>query len=146
MHALWQFALANLELWLRSTAVAQIALAALSLNLARLLHWRPDIDRMPPLVRDVFEIHSWFIALTLVIWGVLTWRFAPEMARVPTELSRWLAAAIGIFWGIRCVLQWTHYSPDHWRGNPRRTLIHWTLFIGYAAWAAVYFIAAIHVQ
>jgi hypothetical protein len=97
---------------------------------------------MPLLVRQVFEIHSWFIALTLVIWGLLTWRFAPEMVAAATPMAQWLCAAIGLFWAIRCVMQWTHYSSTHWRGNPSRTVIHWTLFFGYGAWAAVYFIAA----
>ncbi len=142
MNTIIQFSQQHLELWLRIVAVAQLALAALSLRLPRILKWQPDIDRMSPLVRDVFEIHSWFIALTLVIWAVLTWQFAPAMVHSPTQLSRWLSAAIGIFWGIRCVLQWSHYSPSHWRGNPQRTLIHWILFFGYAAWAAVYFMAA----
>lgn len=142
MNTLWNFVIVHLELWLRIVAVAQIALALLSLNLARILQWKPDIERMPLLVREVFEIHSWFIALTLVIWGVLTWHFAPEFALAPYELARWLCAMIGVFWGVRCILQWTHYSASHWRGNTRRTVIHWMLTFGYAAWAAVYFIAA----
>ena len=142
MNTLWTFTIAHLELWLRIVAVAQIALAVLSLNLPRILKWQPDIDRMSLLVREVFEIHSWFIALTLVIWGVLTWRFAPDMALAPYEMARWLSAMIGVFWGVRCILQWTHYSASHWRGIPSRTVIHWTLFLGYAAWAAVYFVAA----
>ena len=142
MNPLVHFSLQHLELWLRIVAVAQFALAGLSLCLTRILNWKPDLDRMSPLVRDVFEIHSWFIALTLVIWAVLTWQFAPELVQAPTLLSRWLCACIGVFWGIRCVLQWAHYSPSHWRGNPRRTLIHWLLFLGYAAWSTVYFITA----
>ncbi|CAN5726898.1 hypothetical protein BH11VER1_BH11VER1_21660 [soil metagenome] len=141
MNTLYTFTLQHLELWLRIVAVAQIALAALSLCLPRILDWKADLGRMSLLVRDVFKIHSWFIALTLVIWGVLTWRFAPEMAHAPTDLSRWLCAAIGIFWGIRCILQWAHYDSSHWRGIPSRTLIHWTLFFGYAAWTTVYFMA-----
>ncbi len=142
MNILWSFTITHLELWLRIVAAAQLALAALSLCLPRILKWKPDIDRMSPLVRDVFEIHSWFIALTLVIWAVLTWKFAAEMAHSPTLMSRWLCSAIGIFWGVRCVLQWTHYDSAHWRGNPSRTVIHWTLFFGYAAWTTVYFLAA----
>ncbi len=73
---------------LRIAAVTQIALAGLSLCLPRILDWKADIARMSLLVRQVFEIHAWFIALTLVIWGVLTWRFAPEMVLSPTALSR----------------------------------------------------------
>lgn len=142
MNTAYTFILQHLELWLRIVAAAQIALAMLSLCLPRILDWKADINRMSLLVRDVFEIHSWFIALTLVIWGVLTWRFAPEMAHAPTDLSRWLCAAIGLFWGIRAILQWTHYDSSHWRGIPSRTLIHWTLFFGYGAWTTVYFMAA----
>lgn len=137
-----QLPFAHLELFLRIIAVAQIGLAVLSLCLPRILDWKADIARMSLLVRQVFEIHSWFIALTLVIWGVLTWRFAPQMAGAAPELARWLCAAIGIFWGVRSVMQWTHYSISHWRGNPQRTVIHWTLFFGYVAWTTVYFIAA----
>ena len=44
-----------------------------------------DIERMSALVRDVFVIHSWFISLTLLIWGVLTWRFAPEASGHGTD-------------------------------------------------------------
>jgi hypothetical protein len=39
-------------------------------------------------------------------------------------------------------MQWLHYSSVHWRGIPTRTTIHWTLFLGYGALAAVYLIAA----
>lgn len=142
MTALLQPNPCQMELLLRFVALLQAGLAVLSLLLPRIMKWKPEIARMSPLVRDVFTIHSWFIALTLVIWAVLTWRFAPEMAHTPSDLSRWLCAAIGSFWGIRCVLQWTHYSPVHWRGILSRTVIHWTLFLGYAAWTTVYFMAA----
>ena len=127
MKPLFDFAYGNLELFLRIIAVAQIGLAVLSFFLPRILKWEGDIARMSPLVRDVFVIHSWFISLTLLIWGVIT-----------SELARWVCGAIAVFWGIRCVLQWLHYSPSHWRGIPSRTVMHWTLFVGYALWAVVY--------
>lgn len=142
MKTILDLAFNHLEILLRFVALLQFGLAILSLFLPRILDWKPDIARMPLLIRQVFEIHGWFIAMTLVIWAVLTWRFAPEMANVPTELTRWLCAAIGLFWGLRCVMQWTHYSPAHWRGIPSRTVIHFILTFGYGAWTAVYFMAA----
>ena len=140
---LMPFAYAHLELFLRIVAVAQLALAVLSYFLPHIMDWKAEIQRMSPLVRDVFVIHAWFISITLIIWGILTWHFAEQMVHAPTELSRWLCGAIGAFWGIRCVLQWLHYSPAHWRGNPTRTVIHWMLFIGYGLWTATYFMAAL---
>jgi hypothetical protein len=142
MNAVSTFTIAHLELWLRITALTQILLAGLSLSLPRVLNWKPEMARMSLLLRQVFEIHGWFIALTLLIWGILTWRFAAEMAVHPSPLARWLCGAIGFFWGLRTVLQWTHYSASHWRGIPVRTLIHWTVFLGYGAWTLVYFTAA----
>ena len=44
------------------------------------------------------------------MFAVLTWRFAREMATGTIPIAVWLAAAIGIFWGIRAVMQWTYYS------------------------------------
>lgn len=143
MKPLVDFAYGNLELFLKIIAVAQVAIALLNFAMPRILKWEADIARMSLLVRDVFKIHAWFISLTLVIWGVLTWRFAHEMAHAPTELSRWLCWAIAVFWGVRCALQWLHYDSSHWRGIPSRTVMHWVFFVGYGLWTVVYAMAAV---
>jgi hypothetical protein len=142
MNTILEFARTHLELFLRIVSVAQLSLVIANLFIARILNFKPDIDRMSLLVREVFIIHSWFITITLAIWTVLTWRFAHEMAHAPTELSRWLCWAMAAFWGIRCVAQWLHYSPTHWRGIPSRTFLHWLFFLGYGAWTVVYALAA----
>lgn len=132
----------NLELFLRLAALAQLAVVVLNLFLVRLMNWRPDLEAMPLLLREVFRIHVYFISITLGIFGVLTWRFAREIASAAEPLCVWLAIGIGIFWAIRSVMQWSHYSTVHWRGNRLRTVIHWMLFLGYGGFAAVYFTAA----
>lgn len=131
------------ELLLKLVAAAQIAVAILNLFLPKIMKWQPDMAAMSSLVRDVFIIHGWFISITLTIFGVLTWRFAPEMASQPSELARWFCGGIATFWGIRAVLQWTHYSSAHWRGNALRTFLHWLLFLTYTGWALVYFKTAL---
>lgn len=128
---------------LKLAASGQIILAVLSCFLARLLKWESAIAAMPLLVREVFLIHGWFISITLIIFGTLTWRFAPEIAGGSQEFLRWFAAGVGLFWGIRCVMQWTHYSASHWRGIPSRTAIHWIIFVSYALFAATYLKAAL---
>jgi hypothetical protein len=95
------------------------------------------------LIREVFRIHVYFISITLAIFGAVTWRFAREIATATQPICVWLAIGIGTFWAIRSVMQWTHYSTVHWRGDRARTLIHWALFLGYGAFAAVYFTAAL---
>jgi hypothetical protein len=132
----------TLELFLRFAALAQMGVVLLNLFLIRLMNWRHDLNAMPLLLREVFQIHVYFISITLAIFGVLTWRFASEIANAAHPLCVWLAVGIGVFWAIRSVMQWSHYSAVHWRGDRLRTLIHWMLFLGYGGFAAIYFTAA----
>lgn len=132
---------ALLELGLRLAAVAQFGIAALNLSLVPLMSWKADLGRLPLLIREVFQVHLIFITVTVAIFAVLTWRFAGAMASGHDALATWLAIAIGVFWGIRSLMQWTHYSSSHWRGQPSRILAHWLLFFGYGAFAAVYLLA-----
>jgi uncharacterized membrane protein YidH (DUF202 family) len=134
--------LISLEFALRVVALAQFAVAILNLFLIRIMKWKPDLERASLLIREVFRVHVVFISITLLIFGALTWRFAPEIARASSPLAIWLAVAIGLFWLVRSAMQWLHYSASHWYGNSLRTLIHWTLFLGYGAIAVVYFAAA----
>src|SRR5438309_11232455 len=134
--------LISFETALRAAAVAQFAVAILNLFLIRIMKWKPDLDRAPLLIREVFHIHVIFISITLSIFVVLTWRFAHEIASATNSLASWLAGAIGFFWLVRSAMQWTHYSASHWRGDALRTVIQWALFLGYGAMATVYLAAA----
>lgn len=132
----------HVPLFLCLAAVLQLAVAALNLFLIRIFKWREDLARMPLLLREVVQVHAWFISITLAIFGVLTWRFAPEMASRANPVCRWLAASIGLFWAVRTVLQVAYYSSSHWRGKPGRTLIHGVLLMMYGGFALLYLWAA----
>ena len=60
-----------LDLALRAAAIAQFAVAILNLFLIRIMNWKPDLDRMPLLIREVFQIHVVFISITLSIFAFL---------------------------------------------------------------------------
>src|SRR6266568_8603379 len=104
----------QLPVLLQIAAALQLGVAVLNLFLIRLLHWREELARTPLLLREVFQVHVWFISATLAIFGVMTWRFAGEIASGHNLIAQWLAAAIGLFWGIRTVLQIVYYSSSHW--------------------------------
>jgi hypothetical protein len=132
----------DLALFLRVAALAQLGVVFLNLFLVRLMNWGRDLEAMPLLIREVFRIHLYFISITLAIFGVLTLRFADEIATAAHPLCVWLSIGIGAFWAVRSVMQWSHYSTVHWRGDGLRTGAHWALFLGYGAFAVVYFTAA----
>jgi hypothetical protein len=133
----------TLEILLITAAALQAAVAVLNLFLPRIMKWRQDLDAVSLLLREVFQMHLWFISLILAIFAVMTWRYAAHMAVADSaEVYHWLAAAIGLFWGVRGVLQMTYYSSSHWRGIPKRLVAHITLIVIYGGMAAVYTIAA----
>jgi len=123
-------------------ASLQVAIAGLNLFLVPLLKWRNDLARMPLLLREVFQVHVWFISITLAIFGTMTFRFASEMAGGLDPASKWLAGCIGIFWAIRTVLQVTYYSSSHWKGQTDRMLVHFVLLLVYGSFAAAYLAAS----
>ena len=127
-----------LENGLLLAAAGQFCLAALNLNIARIMQWQSDVARMPLLIRQVFHVHTWFVSAALLIFAVLTWRFAPQIAAGSDPVYRWLACAIGIFWSIRAMLQVCYYSSSHWRGIPPRTVVHVILLVVYSSWAVLY--------
>lgn len=130
----------TLAIALQIFATGQLAIAVLNLFLVRLMHWESDIARMPLLIREVFRVHAWFISVTLGIFGLVTWRFANEMASGANPIGTWLCAGIGLFWAIRTLLQVTYYSSSHWKGQPARTLSHFTLLLCYGSMAIIYLI------
>ena len=81
-----------LELGLRAAAIAQFGIALLNLSLVRVMKWKPDLDRLPLLIREVFQVHLIFISVTVATFAVLTWRFAREMATGTIPVAVWLAA------------------------------------------------------
>ncbi len=132
----------HLDVCLRLAAGGQLFIAILGPMIPHLLNWREPIARMPLLVREVFWVHTFFIGLTCAIFGLITWVFAADIAHPAHDMMRWFAFAVGLFWGIRCVMQWTFYSSAHWRGLADKTLAHWALFLGYGAFTVTYFLAA----
>src|SRR2546426_8903510 len=104
--------ISQLSVLLQLAAILQLGIAVLNLFLVRLLKWEEEVARMPLLLREVFRVHAWFISITLTIFAVMTWRFAGEMAGGANPVCQWLAAAIGMFWAVRTVLQVAYYSSS----------------------------------
>lgn len=132
----------TVAIMLQSAAALQLGVALLNLFLVPLLKWKYALSQAPLLLREVFHVHAWFISISLTIFGLLTWRFARDLAVHTNALGGWLAAGIGIFWAIRTILQVTYYSSSHWRGQSGRTVIHIVLLFLYGGMATVYLFTA----
>ena len=127
-------------------AAAQLSVAVLNLFLVRIMKWEEEVARMPQLVREVFHVHAWFITFTLAIFGVVTIRFAGELATGTNDLGCWLTGGIGLFWLIRWLMQFFYYDSSHWRGKRAETIVHIVLIFLYGSIAGVYLLVAFQGQ
>ncbi len=118
----------------------QIFVAALNLTLPRLLGWRPALDALPDLVREVFHVHSLFVSFTLVLFAWLTIRFAGDVV-CDDEQAVAIARCIAAFWSLRVGVQLFCYSPAHHRGKYFETFVHFALLLVYGGMSIVYWVA-----
>jgi hypothetical protein len=132
-----------LELQLRVAGVLLLLLAAFNAQLPRRFGWRRELQAVSLLTRQVFFVHAFFIALLLVLVGLLYLLF-PERLLQAGGLGGPIAWGSLVFWGTRLAFQFFVYSPELWRGNRLLTLAHvlasllWAYLAAVNGWLAVH--------
>jgi len=87
----------------------QLALAAGSLALPRILRWSDDTAKLRPLTRQVFWTYAAYIWVTNICFGVVS-AFAPDWLLDRSPLARVVTAYITVYWGARVLVQFSYYD------------------------------------
>lgn len=121
-----------MEIHLRIVGIALIVLALLHAVFPRYFNWRMELASLSLINRQVMYVHTFFIALVLILVGSLCLTSATEL--VGTALGNRIALGLFIFWFARLLIQFFGYSSELWRGKKLETAIHivfslmWTYF------------------
>jgi hypothetical protein len=86
-----------------------LAIAVSNIWVPGILHYRENLAKVSPMVRQVFVVHSIYIVLVLLAFGALCLFFAPELTS-GAPLCRFLSAFLAVFWLLRVVLQLVYYD------------------------------------
>ncbi|SRR5260370_22052602 len=89
-------------LWL--AGLVQVVIASANLFLPAKLKYRENLFRVAPIIRQIFVVHSVYIVGVVLLFAVVTFGFAGELAS-GRGLGRFLAAAIAVFWLFRAPVQ-----------------------------------------
>lgn len=84
--------------------------------------WNEELKPLSLINRQIMTIHTFFIALTVFLLGVLCLSAAGDL--IETSLGRKISLGMGIFWGTRLVIQFVGYSPELWKGRKFETAVH----------------------
>ena len=111
-----------MELHLKIIGFCLIGLGLVHIVFPRQFKWKQELSSLSIINREMVYVHTFFIAFTLFLIGLLCLTSATEL--ITTSFGKRISLGIGIFWTLRLFVQFFVYSAKTWRGKRLETIIH----------------------
>ena len=111
-----------MEVQFKIIGISLIILALIHSIFPMYFNWKHDLKPLLLVNRQMMIVHTFFIALTVLLMGVLCLMNSNDL--LETSLGKTICFGFGIFWTIRLVFQFFVYSPKLWKGKRFETIIH----------------------
>ena len=120
-----------MDLHLKIIGVLFIGLAIMHVPFPRQFQWKDELRSLSLMNREMMYVHTLFVALTILLNGVLCLTSANDLINTP--LGKQICLGLAIFWGTRLFIQFFGYSSELWRGKVFETVMHFlfSIFWGY---------------
>ena len=99
-----------------------LILALTHIAFPKYFNWKKELHSLSLINRQLMFVHTFFIALVLLLMGLLCLSSSKEL--IGTVLGKKISLGFGIFWTARLFIQFSIYSPELWRGKKFETIIH----------------------
>lgn len=129
-----------MESLLEFSGFLMIGLALVHAVFPRHFKWAEELRSITLLTRQIHYIHTFFIALTILLLGVLCLTNPSELLTTP--LGRQVCIGIFVFWFCRLLIQFFGYSPSLWKGKRFETAVHILFALLWTFFSAVFGLAA----
>jgi hypothetical protein len=129
-----------LEWAIRIMGLSQVGVALMHLGFPRRFQWQKELPKLSLLNKQMFEVHTLFVALSVALMGCIA-LFFPSALLEKSQLAPLVWIASLLFWAVRWFAQFFIYSPQLWRGNRLNTIAHiafallWTFYVSVAMFA-----------
>ena len=111
-----------MDFHIKIIGVSLIVLALLHCLFPRYFNWKQELGSLSVINRQMFHVHSFFIALMVLLMGLLCLTCSPELLK--STLGKRICLGLGIFWIARLAIQFFVYSPKLWKGKRFETSVH----------------------
>jgi hypothetical protein len=120
-----------MELHLRIIGLILIGLSLLHVIFPKYFNWKQELTSLSLINKEVMYVHTFFIALSILLAGLLCVLYPNEICNTP--LGKGIALGLFIFWFCRLLFQFFVYSSSLWKGKKFETLVHiiFSLLWGY---------------
>lgn len=111
-----------MELQIEIIGYLLIFLSCIHVIFPKYFGWKEDLAQLQQINRSMMKVHTFFIALTVFLMGLLCVTSAKDLLQ--TELGRKICLGLGLFWLIRLFFQFFIYPSSLWKGRRLETVIH----------------------
>ena len=111
-----------MHLHLKIIGYLLIVLALVHIIFPKYFKWGKELSALSLINRQMMTVHTFFIALTVLLMGLLCVTSTNEL--IETNLGKRISLGIGIFWTIRLFIQFFGYSSKLWKGKTFETSVH----------------------
>jgi hypothetical protein len=84
--------------------------------------WNKELNSLSLINRQMMTIHTFFIALTVFLMGLLCLTSSNEL--IETNLGKKVSLGLAVFWSVRLFIQFFGYSSKLWKGKKFETFVH----------------------
>ncbi|MEP0214267.1 MAG: hypothetical protein ABJD66_13675 [Cellulophaga sp.] len=125
-----------MQIHLYIIGILLMALALAHIFFPKYFNWRTELQPLALINRQMMTTHTFFIALTVFLMGLLCVTSATEL--IKTTLGNKLVLGLAVFWSIRLFFQFFVYSKNLWKGKKFETTIH-IIFSGFWVYLSTIF-------
>ena len=97
----------------------------------KIFNWKEDLPKLKPINRAIMQVLNLMLIYMLLIFAYVSFNHAHEMQ--VTVIGRVMTFSIGVFWGIRAILQLVYFS--------RTRLVSYVFLVIFIIGFLLYFIA-----
>lgn len=111
-----------MEIHIRIIGVLLILLGSVHVIFPKYLNWKEELKGLSLINRQLMQVHTLFIAVTVFLMGLLCLSSTSEL--INTKLGKTISLGLAIFWTLRLFIQFFGYSSKLWRGRVVETAVH----------------------
>jgi hypothetical protein len=126
-----------MELHLKIIGWLLIALSLVHVGFPRYFNWKKELKQLQLVNKQVMEVHTFFIALVVLMMGVLCLTISPD--EIESPVGKKVMLGLFVFWFLRLCIQFFWYSPKLWRGRRFETAVHIVFSILWTYLSVVFF-------
>ncbi|OEK07925.1 hypothetical protein A8C32_15735 [Flavivirga aquatica] len=117
-----------------------ISLALIHIIFPKYFNWKKELKSLSPINRQIMFVHTFFIALTVFLMGLLCLTSSSEL--IETLLGKKIALGLGLFWVIRLFAQFFIFPSKLWKGKQFETIIHISFSLLWFYFSSIFLIIA----